>query len=272
MQNDVSELNFRTIVDGLGGVLFQYPFRVPAYYALILRSLTVLEGLALTADPKYKLLARAYPYMARRLLTDPAPELRLSFEEFILKDGRLRWNRLENLFQQGSQSADFDPNQLWLLIEWVCSDAGKPVRKPLASELVRLIDAVIAGSIRKQLGDRLSSPEIARKAVPPAKDESLFRKRAVLLWTALTTRVGVQGGVPMPELKSGAFGFPGPFELRQYVSDLTSSLGSATPRLQAVLQKPGAQQLLIDVYAGLVQRVAARGVRLATGWLARAEA
>lgn len=50
--------------------------RVPAYYALILRSLTVLEGLALTADPEYKLIAAAYPYMARRLLTDPAPELR----------------------------------------------------------------------------------------------------------------------------------------------------------------------------------------------------
>ena len=51
-------------------------YRVPPYYALILRSMTVLEGLALTADPQYKLLAKAYPYMARRLLTDPAPELR----------------------------------------------------------------------------------------------------------------------------------------------------------------------------------------------------
>jgi hypothetical protein len=59
--------------------------RVPAYYALILRSLTVLEGLALQADPRYKLLGRAYPYIARRLLTDPAPELRASFEELILK-------------------------------------------------------------------------------------------------------------------------------------------------------------------------------------------
>ncbi len=43
----VSELNFKAIVDGLGAVLFQYPFKVPGYYALILRSLTVLEGLAL---------------------------------------------------------------------------------------------------------------------------------------------------------------------------------------------------------------------------------
>ena len=66
-------------------MLFEYPFRVPAYYALILRSLTVLEGLALQADPEYKLLAKAYPYMARRLLTDPAPELRGSFEELVLQ-------------------------------------------------------------------------------------------------------------------------------------------------------------------------------------------
>jgi hypothetical protein len=65
------------------------PCRVHAYYALILRSLTVLEGLALSADPRYKLLGRAYPYMARRLLTDPAPELRESFEELIIKVGVL---------------------------------------------------------------------------------------------------------------------------------------------------------------------------------------
>ena len=48
----------QSLVNGLGDVLFRYPFRVPAYYALILRSLTVLEGLALSADPQYKLLAQ----------------------------------------------------------------------------------------------------------------------------------------------------------------------------------------------------------------------
>lgn len=59
-----------------GASLVLHACRVPAYYALILRSLTVLEGLALSADSNYKLLGRAYPYMARRLLTDPAPQLR----------------------------------------------------------------------------------------------------------------------------------------------------------------------------------------------------
>ncbi|CAN0880794.1 Protein ACTIVITY OF BC1 COMPLEX KINASE 3, chloroplastic, partial [Linum grandiflorum] len=67
----VSELNFKTLVDGLGAVFYQYPFNVPAYYALILRPLTVLEGLALNADPNFKVLAASYPYFAKRLLTDP---------------------------------------------------------------------------------------------------------------------------------------------------------------------------------------------------------
>jgi hypothetical protein len=51
----------------------------------------------------YKLLAKAYPYMARRLLTDPAPELRGSFEELVFQVGRGEptapgnWGRLRRL-------------------------------------------------------------------------------------------------------------------------------------------------------------------------------
>jgi len=63
---------------------------VPAYYALILRSLTVLEGLALYADPDFKVLAAAYPYFAKRLLTDPNPYLRDALIELLFKDGKFR--------------------------------------------------------------------------------------------------------------------------------------------------------------------------------------
>ncbi|CAN0920110.1 Protein ACTIVITY OF BC1 COMPLEX KINASE 3, chloroplastic [Linum grandiflorum] len=95
----VSELNFKTLVDGLGAVFYQYPFNVPAYYALILRSLTVLEGLALNADPNFKVLAASYPYFAKRLLTDSNPYLSDALIELLFKDGRFRWKRLENLLQ-----------------------------------------------------------------------------------------------------------------------------------------------------------------------------
>ena len=63
---------------------------VPAYYALILKSLTVLEGLALYADPDFKVLAAAYPYFAKRLLTDPNPYLRDALIELLFKDGKFR--------------------------------------------------------------------------------------------------------------------------------------------------------------------------------------
>ncbi|XP_050901314.1 protein ACTIVITY OF BC1 COMPLEX KINASE 3, chloroplastic [Lathyrus oleraceus] len=82
----VSELNFKTLVDGLGNVLYQFPFNIPAYYALILRSLAVLEGLALNADPNFKVLAASYPYFAKRLLTNPNPYLRDALIELLFKD------------------------------------------------------------------------------------------------------------------------------------------------------------------------------------------
>jgi aarF domain-containing kinase len=103
----VSELNFKTITDGLGAILYAYPFNVPAYYALILRSLTVLEGLALSTDPGFKVLAAAYPFFAARLLADDAPALRDALAELLFKDGQVRWGRLEGLLLEGRKSAGF---------------------------------------------------------------------------------------------------------------------------------------------------------------------
>ena len=102
--------------------------QVPSYYALILRSLVVLEGLALSADQEYKLLAKAYPYMAGRLLTDPQPELRETFKELMLKDGRFRWNRLINLLNESSKSQGIDTSKLWLIAEWFFSEEAKEIR------------------------------------------------------------------------------------------------------------------------------------------------
>lgn len=263
LTDSVSQLNFRAIVDGLGGVLFQYPFRVPAYYALILRSLTVLEGLALTADPNYKLIARAYPYMARRLLTDPAPELRSSFEDLILVDGRMRWNRLQGLFEEGAKSQDFDPAQLWLLAEWLCSEGGRPVRKPLAGELVRLVDATMTAAVRRQLEERTGSASLAARLVPRQQEEDVSVERAELLWSVLTSRAGQ--AVPMPQLSAGLFGLPGPSEVQRYISQLQAVLSESAPRLQTVFEKPGAQELLADLQWGLLQRFMARGVKFMAG-------
>jgi predicted unusual protein kinase regulating ubiquinone biosynthesis (AarF/ABC1/UbiB family) len=252
----VSRLNFRTLVDGLGGVLFQYPFRVPAYYALILRSLTVLEGLALSADKRYNLLGAAYPYVARRLLTDPAPELRSSLEDLILQNGRLRWNRLENLIREGSKSYDFDSSQIWTLAEWVLSDGGRPVRKPLANEIVRLVDSYISNAVRKSLVDRVGS-EQAQKLVPETSEESEALERLSLLAPLVSQRVDdLEGLLPTSNAVSG------PGDIVSFMGRVRSSFQSADPQIRRLLQKPGMQDLIVDVQWGLVQRALARGIKL----------
>ncbi|XP_075649646.1 protein ACTIVITY OF BC1 COMPLEX KINASE 3, chloroplastic [Castanea sativa] len=148
LNSTVSELNFKTIVDGLGAVLYQYPFNVPAYYALILRSLTVLEGLALYADPNFKVLAASYPYFAKRLLTDPNPYLRDALIELLFKDGKFRWNRLENLLVQGKKDRDFSAKDaLQPVLKLLLAPDGEELRNLVIKEAVRVNEAFVLGTV-----------------------------------------------------------------------------------------------------------------------------
>ncbi|KAK9835785.1 hypothetical protein WJX74_007919 [Apatococcus lobatus] len=265
LDTNVSNLNFKAIVDGLGDVLFQYPFRVPAYYALILRSLSVLEGLALSADRNYKLLARAYPYMARRLLTDPSPQLRQSFEELILEEGELRWNRMENLLRESRKSMDFDASQLWLLLDWLVSDQGRSIRGPLASDLVRLLDASTAESVRQRARQAGAGSGLVDRLVPTHAADQQTAQRATLLWGSLRQQLA-NAGVPVESLPgNNVGGAPPAADVRKALTQLSTTLSQAWPRLQAALQQPGAREMQSAIYSGLTQRAAARFVQLIFG-------
>lgn len=125
----VSELNFKSITDQLSEVMYEYPFRVPAYYALIIRSLLTLEGIAINIDPDFKVLSVAYPYIANRLLADPAPELRDSLQDLLFKDGDFRWNRLENLLRNAGNSEDYDlETAIDGAVDFLFSERGEFIR------------------------------------------------------------------------------------------------------------------------------------------------
>ncbi|MEL6938595.1 MAG: AarF/ABC1/UbiB kinase family protein [Cyanobacteria bacterium J06598_1] len=137
----VAELNLKSITDEFSALMYEYPFRVPAYYALIIRSLVTLDGIAITVDPDFKVLSKAYPYVARRLLTDPAPQLRTSLQELLFRDGSFRWNRLENLLKNAGNSNDYDLDQvLDQTLEFLFSDRGEYLRVRIADELAKEID------------------------------------------------------------------------------------------------------------------------------------
>jgi predicted unusual protein kinase regulating ubiquinone biosynthesis (AarF/ABC1/UbiB family) len=139
--SSVSDLNINRIFDGLSDVMYKFPFRVPAYYALIVRSLISMEGIAMSVDTDFKVMSAAYPYVAKRLLTDTAPELRASLKDLLFKDESFRWNRLENLLNNARNVENYDLNEaLNQGVEFLFSERGDFIRDRLADELIKNLD------------------------------------------------------------------------------------------------------------------------------------
>jgi predicted unusual protein kinase regulating ubiquinone biosynthesis (AarF/ABC1/UbiB family) len=108
MGKSVRDFNFKTVTDKFSDLMFEYPFRVPAKFALIIRSVVTQEGLALSLNPDFKIVEVAYPYVARRLLTGESENLRRRLLEVLFKDGKFQWQRLENMIGIARTDGNFD--------------------------------------------------------------------------------------------------------------------------------------------------------------------
>eukprot|EP00981_Chlorochromonas_danica_P000920 scaffold222_cov176-Ochromonas_danica.AAC.7 len=102
----VSSLNFSRLNENIRGIQDKLPVRLPPYYTMIIRSLTILEGLAHYVDKDFRLIKGAYPFILRQILSEPQPEMN-RFLRMILLDEKnhIRWERLEQ-FLTISKSAD----------------------------------------------------------------------------------------------------------------------------------------------------------------------
>lgn len=58
-------INFQELAADLAQITFDYPFRIPPYFALIIRAIGVLEGIALVGNPEFAIIDEAYPYIAQ---------------------------------------------------------------------------------------------------------------------------------------------------------------------------------------------------------------
>ena len=96
--DNVGSFNFKAITDRFSELMYAYPFRVPARFALIIRAVVSQEGLALRLDPSFRIIRVAYPYVAKRLLAGDTAEMREKLLEVLFdSDGRLQVKRLESL-------------------------------------------------------------------------------------------------------------------------------------------------------------------------------
>lgn len=168
LEMGVSRMDFKAVTDDLSGVMYRFPFRVPPYYALIIRSLVTLEGIALSVDPDFKILGAAYPYFARRLMEDPDPSLRRSLREMLYDGDEFRWQRLENLISSASLQDQLDLEGLLdQVLDFLFSSNGGLLRQQLVEAAVARMDD-LAWRTTLRLGRRLPS-----RLLPPAWREQL---------------------------------------------------------------------------------------------------
>ncbi len=238
LEMGVSRMDFKAVTDDLSGVMYRFPFRVPPYYALIIRSLVTLEGIALSVDPNFKILGAAYPYFARRLMEDPDPELRRSLREMLFDGDEFRWQRLENLVASASLQEQLDLDGLLdQVLDFLFSANGGMLRQQLVEALVARMDE-LAWRTTMRLGRRLPPP-----LLPPG-----LRQRNEP--QAPLTAVG-----PLLDLEP----------IRQLVGILADLPGFEPQlllrRLPRVLREPDLRRMGLEVARGLAERGVVRLVR-----------
>ncbi|XRA98415.1 ABC1-like kinase 8 [Pycnococcus provasolii] len=173
---DIGGFNFRTVTEKFNVLVFQYQIRIPERFSLVIRSLLTQEGICMTLNPQFRFLEVAYPYVARRLLTDPDPALRARLLEVLFKDGKFQWARLENLLELSADSG--------ITLSSDGGDDGLDLKNTIR-DIVRLVAS--DANLRLQLvealteGNRLHIPEAVRVA---SKLEGLIEGEDIATVTA----------------------------------------------------------------------------------------
>jgi predicted unusual protein kinase regulating ubiquinone biosynthesis (AarF/ABC1/UbiB family) len=181
LEAGVNRMDFKAVTDDMSGVMYKFPFRVPPYYALIIRSLVTLEGIALSVDPNFKILGAAYPYFARRLMEDPDPQLRQSLKEMLFDGDAFRWTRLENLVSSAASQAQLDLEALLdQLLDFLFSPKAGLLRDQLVTATVDRLDA-LGWSTMQRLGRRLPKrlQPSALAQTPPGLSDPLMQLEPV---------------------------------------------------------------------------------------------
>ncbi|PKA66608.1 putative aarF domain-containing protein kinase [Apostasia shenzhenica] len=134
--------------------MYKFKFRIPSYFSLVIRSLAVLEGIAIGFDPNYKVLSSSYPWIARKVLTDSSPQLQSTLKNLLYEEGVFRVDRLESLLAEslrakteeslvrsrvGNTDSTVATKQV---ISFTLTEKGAFVREILLQEVAKGLDAL----------------------------------------------------------------------------------------------------------------------------------
>ncbi len=239
LEMGVNRMDFKSVTDDMSGVMYKFPFRVPPYYALIIRSLVTLEGIALSVDPDFKILGAAYPYFAQRLMEDPDPQLRESLKEMLFEGEAFRWTRLENLVASAASQAELDLDTLLdQVLNFLFSANGGMLRGQLVEAVVDRVDALGWLTVQR-LGRQL--PRALQPALITNADPLAYQQDSMLDLEPIRQLLAVLQQLP---------GFSPDLVLK---------------RLPRLIQEPTARRMGAQVAKGLAERGVVRLVKVAAG-------
>lgn len=88
-------INFQEVSADLAEITFEYDFKLPPYFALIIRAIAVLEGIALVGNPEFAIIDEAFPWIAKKLLSGDDARIKESLRYLVYgKDGIFDADRL----------------------------------------------------------------------------------------------------------------------------------------------------------------------------------
>lgn len=164
--NKASDLSFSQLQVELDSISRDnvLKFKIPPYITIIIRSLTILEGFALSVDPNFRLIRGAYPYILKQLLSPEggSGQTPKALDKLLVRiltvngeKKEVEWGRLRQLLQLAeTASKSYDPSKkddaegsvsrktVDLFVNFMTSKTGLFLKEPLVHELAEAIDGM----------------------------------------------------------------------------------------------------------------------------------
>lgn len=209
-------------------------------------------------DPTSRIISKAYPYVASRVLTDPQGDLQEALRRLALtSEGRIRWNRLEGLLDEAKGSSGYDVSlALDLLTDYLVSDEGEALLQDLSQQIVEAADSL--GSESLEYLFKASSALAIKDELAAVK---AFRSWQRLLERDDSFQKGMEEVLPeaTPSMKR--------------LGRVLALLGGGTdtdvskfvPIVRKLAQEPKIQRAANEIMARLGERVLSRSLRAVFG-------
>ncbi len=165
-----SDVNFAKLQAELDAISREnlLEFSTPPFFTVIIRSLTILEGVALSVDPRFRLVRGSYPYILSSLLVPEVDDRTpVALQKLLIRlltlngEGKeIDWVRLRDLLRlaqkarskynpadEDQEADDENSTQLSrltieLFFKFMTSKTGLFLKRPLVHELAEAIDGM----------------------------------------------------------------------------------------------------------------------------------